>query len=71
MTDWSSLKSALLLDRHVDAPVSMQIGVPPMGHKSIDLVVCGSGHWKAHRRARQALFSLKLQCDVGIVCGRL
>ena len=61
VTGWSSVKSALLLDRHVDAPVSMQIGVPPIGQKSIDLVVCGSDDWKAHRRARQALFSVKIR----------
>ena len=36
------IKSRLLLDKQVEAPVSMHIGLPSMGQKSMDLVLLGS-----------------------------
>ena len=63
------MKSSLLLERHVEAPVSMQISVPPTAQKSMDLSVVGSVDWKAQSGERHSLFSCVVRVEWWLKCG--
>jgi hypothetical protein len=63
------VKFSLLFEKHVEAPVSMQIAVPPTGRKSMDLLVVGSVDWKTQSRARHSVFSCVVRVEWWLKCG--